>query len=369
MDYDYDYDLLEEWQAYSFICNCVQYCDNRKGRHQRFRQVDDEKLADILAGHVDPGFFDSLTVENIVREAQLEMEQQKATGVHDAANKTKNKNKKKCWYSFQRRLRMQKTIQQPWPLGPIRSKVRTNPRTGKREVMLSFFISGGYEPRLFITRGYEPQLFKSDLDSFYKRSAWKCRRPLEVEQNRRTGLHERLQWNMILDMELFDSDYEMIMRNRQGWKECPDHSFAKIMTRFFPVISVALLQVHLHSNVEINKHYEDFAFYNKVHYELYGKCHVSKELRSISKAPSAISRQLLHHQGACVGSIALLSALYQAQSSSYSRSPENTRSTLSIEVLLLAKAGYLCRMDGCLRHVTFELDWQLEERKSCLGYL
>jgi hypothetical protein len=255
--------------------------------------------------------------------AQLEMEQQKATGVHDDAIKMNKKKTKKKQY-FQRGLRMQKTIQQPWPLGPIRSKVRTNPRTGKREVMLSFFISGGYEPRLFISRGYEPQLFKSDLDSFYKRSAWKCRRPREVEQNRRTGQLECLQWNMILDMELFDSDYEMIMRNRQGWKECPDHSFAKIMTRFFPVISVALLQVHLHSNVEIDKHYEDFAFYNKVHHELHGKCHVSKGVRSFSKAPYALSFQLLRHQGACVGLIALLSALYQAQSSSYSLSPEIT---------------------------------------------
>jgi hypothetical protein len=92
------------------------------GRHQRVRQeVDDENLADILAGHVGPGFFDSLTVESIVRMAQLEMEQQKATGVHDDAIKMKKKKTKKK-QSFQRGLRMQKTIQQPWPLGPEKEK-------------------------------------------------------------------------------------------------------------------------------------------------------------------------------------------------------------------------------------------------------
>jgi hypothetical protein len=142
-DNDYDYNLLEEWQAYSFVCDCVgeEYCDNRKGVHQRFRggEVDDEKLEDILAGHIVPGFFDSLTVENIVRVAQLEMEQHGASSAHDDANKKKK--------NFQKGLRMQKPIQQqPWPLGPIRPKVRMNPRTGKREVKLSYSSAADMSP-------------------------------------------------------------------------------------------------------------------------------------------------------------------------------------------------------------------------------
>jgi hypothetical protein len=147
-DNEYDEDSLEKWQAFSFVCDCVEYCDNPKGRHQRFRQVDDEKLADIMAGHVDPGFFDSLTVKNIIHVAKLEMEQQGGTtgrnststptGAHDDANNKRNRKNKKKQYS-QRGLKEepQKPIQQPWPQGPIRSKVRTNPRTGKRKVKQS----------------------------------------------------------------------------------------------------------------------------------------------------------------------------------------------------------------------------------------
>jgi hypothetical protein len=54
-----------------------------------------------------PAFLDSLTVENILRVAQLEIEQQKVTCVHDDANKM---NKKK--YS-QRGLRIQKQYSSP----------------------------------------------------------------------------------------------------------------------------------------------------------------------------------------------------------------------------------------------------------------
>jgi hypothetical protein len=166
-------------------------------------------------------------------------------------------------------------------------------------------------------------------------------------------------WNKTLNMELFESDYE-IMRNRKGWKECPDHSFAKMMTRFYPVIYVALLEVHLYSNIENINQFEQVAFDNTVYHERHDKCCVSRGgVRNFGRP--LVSDHLVHHQGACVGSIALLSALSKPQ---YSVHPGNTFK------LLLVNAGYRCRMDGCLRHVSLLLDWQIEERKHCcLGYL
>jgi hypothetical protein len=175
-------------------------------------------------------------------------------------------------------------------------------------------------------------LFKSDLDTiFYKRGTWKCRSPQE-EVNLRTGEVECRTWNKALGMELFESDYEMIWRNHLGWKECPDHSFAKIMTRFFPAISVALSQVHLRSNIETRKQFENFAFYDKIRQEQHGGCHVPRAVRNFSSMPSyTLSHQLLHHQGACVGSIALLSALYTKHS--LHRIPKSLKIHVQLSVL------------------------------------
>lgn len=149
-----DMEPKEEWQAFTFICDCDQDCGEL---HQLVREVDEEKLVDIGYGQVDHDFFKSLNVEDIVRVAQLEMQQQEEitgctstnadTGAHDNGKKKKQKKYRQP----------KKHTQQPWPLGLIRSKVRTNPRSGEREVKLSFLIS----------TGNEPELFQSDLDSLF----------------------------------------------------------------------------------------------------------------------------------------------------------------------------------------------------------
>lgn len=121
-------------------------------------------------------------------------------GAHDNSNNDDNDNNRKY---PQRGLKIQKPIQLLWPLGPTHSKVRPNSRTGRRDVKLSFVIS----------KRHVHELFQSNLITiFFKRKTWKCRRPQEVEEYRRTGQLERLTWNNKLDMELFESDYEIITR-------------------------------------------------------------------------------------------------------------------------------------------------------------
>lgn len=281
-----DLDSREEWQA--FRCDCFQKCNVY--RHQLVQQVDETKYPDIFGERVDFAFFESLKEEDIRHVVKLEMEQEEgkrgrdgiatSTGAHDD-----DKN------YFQRGLKTKvDRRQQTWPLGPIHLKARTNPRTIRREVKLSFLIS----------KGFEHEMFQSNLDIlFYKRRTWECRRPQKVVENLRTGQLERLTWNSHIGMEFFESDYE-IMRNPEGWKKCPDHSFAKIMTRLFPVISVALLREHQPSYTVKRKsnQFEKVTFENQVHHERCGECHMPKGVRNLSG-------HLMHHQGACVGSVAL----------------------------------------------------------------
>jgi hypothetical protein len=58
-------------------------------------------------------------------------------------------------------------------------------------------------------------------------------------KNPRTGKMERTSWNKTLQMKVFASDYK-ILGDRENWSECPDHSFAKIITRLYPAIFIPL---------------------------------------------------------------------------------------------------------------------------------
>jgi hypothetical protein len=105
------------------------------------------------------------------------------------------------------------------------------------------------------------EFFESDLAIFCDESTWEWTGM--SERNPRTGKGERTKGNKTLKMLTFESDYRML-RNRSLWKPRLDHAFAKLVTRLFPAIFIAIYP-------EIRREYKEVSSDN-VYHKKHGAC-------------------------------------------------------------------------------------------------